>query len=224
MHYTRILPQLTALLWFTLVPAQAVLVPVAEDATATTNIRTGTPTVSAVAGRATTLAVSARETALVRFNLFDPSTVPATVSASNITMATLRLYVIGTKPGVLTVHSVTSAWTEDVGATTPAPTIDVTALATIPAESVAGKHVIVVDVTAAVKAALTSGNNDFGFAIQTATPGAKLRIGSKEGPGLGQPASLQIETTAGADGLDGSVTDGKSLILESGGTLTVNNG
>ncbi len=190
-----------ALLSLASVSAHALTVPVSQDAT-TTSINT----ITLGTGKGTTLSVNAKQSALVRFNVGDLTVVPASITPSNIKSATLRLYVSSIKPGDLTVHAITSDWTEKPS-TLPAaiPTISPTVLATIPSVSVLGKHFITVDVTAQVKAWLTTPATDFGLAIQTATATAKVFLGSKEGPGLGESATLDIEANL-AENASGNVS------------------
>lgn len=192
---------IVALLSLASVSAHALTVPVSQDAT-TTSINT----ITVGSGKGTTLSVNAKQSALVRFNVGDLTVVPASITPSNIKSATLRLYVSSIKPGDLTVHTITSDWAEKP-LTLPAaiPTISSTVLATIPSASVLGKHFITVDVTTQVKAWLTTPATDFGLAIQTATATAKVFLGSKEGPGLGESATLDIEANL-AENASGSVT------------------
>jgi hypothetical protein len=68
----------------------ALSVPVAEDTYSTT-----TNLLSAGTGAATGLAINAKQTAFLRFDLSKPNVVPAAI-----------------KPEFLTVHTVSSAWTE----------------------------------------------------------------------------------------------------------------
>ncbi len=180
---------IATLLSLTIRPASALTVSVAQDTSSTTaNI------ITPATGKATSLVVSAKQSAFVRFDLSDTTVVPAGITASNISSATLRLYVIGTTPLGLTVHTVTSDWTEKpLDSSDPIPTVNPTALATILGAEVIGKNFITVDVTAAVKAALSSGGNDFGFAVRTTSAVGKVLIASKEGPGIGAAAQLEIE-------------------------------
>lgn len=192
---------LAALSAFTILPAFALTVPVAEDASST--ITNGiTPT----SGKGTSLPVNAKQTAFIRFNIANLASVPATITPGNLTSATLRLYVSSAKPGDLTLHSVTSNWTEKpVGKSAPLPSIDPTVIATLPSASLLGKHFISVDVTTQVKAWLTTPATDFGFAIQTTDAKAKVSLGSKEGLGVGEPAVLDLEANL-AESATGAVT------------------
>lgn len=170
-------------------PAHGLTVSVAEDAAST-----ATNTITVAAGKGTSVAVNAKQTAFIRFNLSDPNVVPAAITPGNVTSATLQLYVIGsTKPADITVHAVNAAWTEKPAATVAAPGVNPTVLATIPKAQLLAKHYVTVDLTAALIAALGVGGNDFGFALQTSDPLARITFGSKEGPGTGYSAELEIE-------------------------------
>lgn len=180
------------------VPAFALTVPVAQDTSSTVLGK-----LSATSGKATSLSVNLKQTALVRFDLTDLDVVPPQFLPGNITSATLRLYVVGAKSaGPITIHAVTTNWQENVAvAPVDLPTIDPTVLATIDAADLVAKRCVTVDITPAVVAALNSGNI-FGFALQTTDPAAKIRLGSKEGTGIGEAPTLDIEAnlSAGAAG------------------------
>src|SRR4029434_5588511 len=98
--------------------ALALTVPVAEDTFAKKAPANGSPKLTAINGKAKTLTVKAGQAALVRFNLQDTTNVPAGIVPGNIVSATLRLYICAAKrPGDITVHPVTTSWTEDPGGT-----------------------------------------------------------------------------------------------------------
>ena len=193
--------------------ALALSVNVAEDASST-----ATHLITAATGKATSLPVNAKQTAFLRFALLDPTVVPPEINPTNITSATLRLYVVGTKPGDLTVHAVTAKWTElPLSKTgTAAPSISGATIDTILSAEVPGKHFITVDVTAAVKAAIT-GSTDYGFAIQTSGT-AKVLLGSKEGPGSGVAAQLEIEANL-SENASGNVTIPGTLAVSNAFTV-----
>jgi hypothetical protein len=170
-------------------------VPVAED-TYTNPTKTGT-SIAESSGGATSLPVNAKETALIQFDLENLDAVPATITALNLNSAILQLYVTSALPaGDLTVHAVTSPWSEHfTGKTEAAPTIDPTVLATIPGSEIGKKDFVTVDVTAALKSALTSGTFD-GFAIE-ASGTTKVALTSKEGPASGYAAQLNLDASNG---------------------------
>ena len=181
----------SALLAFTSLPATALIVPVAQD---TYSNKSGKLT--STAGSATSLAVNDKQVALLEFNLALLNVVPAAIYPANIQSALLQLYCVKTgTDAVLTVQAVTTPWSETFkGAPRPLPTISPTVLATIPASTLpaTGKGFVSVDITAAVVAALQSGTN-LNIAIVTATPGATVELGSKNGPSIGYGAQIDIE-------------------------------
>jgi len=205
-----------ALLGFTSHSALALTVPVAQDASSG---KTGLLT--SKAGKATTLSVTENETTLLEFDLSNLDVVPSAIDPTNIKSVILELYVISAKSaGDLTVHSVTMPWSESFAAKTePLPAIDPTVLATIPAAALPApnKGYVSVDITGPVVAALQSGSN-LSIAIETATPGAKVLLGSKDGPAAGYGAALDIEAgLAGTAGPVGPTGPANSLTI---GTVT----
>src|ERR1035437_4955558 len=94
----RFISSLTAAALFALAPglAHAFTVNVAEDASST-----AAHMITPATGKATSLPVNA-----------NPAVVPDAVALANLSSATLRLYVVGIKPGNLTVQSFTGNWTE----------------------------------------------------------------------------------------------------------------
>ena len=143
------------------------------------------------AGKATTLPVSSEYHALVRFKVGSFSD---TVDAANVRSARLIIYFCSiTKPGSFTLHKVTQNWSEKyAGRRIRPPNYDPAVVATVSAGVEMGKQFVVIDVTASVKGWLAAPESDFGFALIGAN-GAMARIGAKEGPGVGYPATLEIE-------------------------------
>jgi len=177
-------------------PVMALTVPVAED-TSSTPAHNLTP----ATGTAGSLAVNGTQTAFIRFDLGDPAFVPPAIQPGNVLSATLKLYVSRAAPaGDLTVHAITTDWSEKItGKSAQLPVVSPTVLATIHAADVVTKHFVAVDMTAAVKSALSANGNDFGFAIQAAAP-TKVLLGSKEGTGTGYAAELDIEANLAENG------------------------
>ena len=79
------------------------------------------------------------------------------------------------------------------------------------------KRFVSVDITSTVVAALESGS-DLNIAIVTSTPGAKVTLGSKDGPAAGYCAVLDIEE---GKRLAHALGDNKAIILSNHGLLTV---
>jgi hypothetical protein len=184
--------------------ARAVLLPVAEDTSSTSAGK-----INSTTGKATTLPVTSKEKA---FLIFDLSTLPASMNASNIASARLNLYVSSlTTAGDLSVHLVTNVWRENT-ANVPAPGYSSNVVGTIPAADLVAKTFIEVDVTSAVSNWLNGGSN-FGFAIATAT--GNVRLASKEGLGTGFPALLEIEMSVPVVQLNASQLTNGTLPLSS---------
>ena len=158
---------------------------------------------TAVTGKASTLAVSATRSAYVLFNL---QSLPADVLPAEITNARLRVYFPKvTKPGDIAIHTVSPVgplWGET--ATTLAPAVSGTPIATFPAAMVVGKKFVEVDVTATVQAWRTSPATNYGFAL-VASGVTNVLLGAKEGPGSGYPAELDIEITRAISPAPGSI-------------------
>jgi len=185
-----------ALLALTSNTALALTVAVAQDTSSGTD-----GLLTSKAGKATSLAVADDRTALLEFDLSNLDVVPATFDAGDVKSAILELYVIKAKPaGDLNVLAVTGTWNETFSAKTESlPAIDSTdVLATIPAAQLptTDKGFVSVDITGPVVAALESGT-DLNIAIETSTPGAKVTLGSKDGPAAGYSAVLDIEAGLG---------------------------
>jgi hypothetical protein len=195
-----------------LTSARAVLLPVAEDTSSTTAHK-----INATTGKTTTLSVTAKQQA---FLIFDLSTLPASLTVSNLTSARLNLYVSSlTTAGDLTVHLVTNEWQENI-ANANAPGISSAVVGTIPAADVVARTFIEVDVTSAVSNWFNGASN-FGLAIVTAT--GNVRLASKEGLGTGFPALLEIETSDAALLNVSQLTNGTLPLSSLPGVVVTNN-
>lgn len=174
----------------------AVSLPAFEDASTTPQGE-----ISTASGKAKSLAVSPSQQAFILFNLDE---LPPNYTADNITSARLRLYVGKfTKPGGLSVHLVTSAWTDTAAG--PAPTFVPAPMATVDVDGIREKGFILVDVTAAVLTWLDNPGTNFGLAVAAAgpEPTTQLKLGSREGPALGFPSELEVEIGSGTANLLG---------------------
>jgi HAMP domain-containing protein len=177
--------------------ALALTVPVAQN-----TYSTAAGKLTNTTGKAASLLVADNHTALLEFELTDTNVVPTIFSPADIESVTLELYVVKTSTdAVLTVHMVTSPWSETApGPPRSLPSIDSTVLATIPMTELppdATEGFVSVDITAAAVAALASGSN-LSLAIETATKGAKTMLGSKDGPAIGYDAQLDVEAGLGS--------------------------
>jgi len=181
-------------------PTFGMSVPVADDSSSSTK-----NTLTLAANIWPVLYVNEKQTAFVRFNWLDTNVLPATFTPADISSVTLRLFVASAvHPADLTVHVVNTTWNESTVGN--APQVSSSVVATIPAASVVAGHFVSVDVTEAVMAALQNGT-DYGFAIQTASPTAKIVITSKEDEAHGYPAELDIEGGVLAGLSDGTPTN-----------------
>ena len=177
---------------FPLVSTFGLSLPVSTDTF--TTIKAKVAVVTAASGKATTLTVTPTQDALV---FFDLNGLPPAFSAVNVIGARLRFYVAKvTKPGDLAIHRALDPWDEDKDG--PAPSTDANPIATVVAAKLASKRFVVVDVTPTVQAWLATPTSNHGLAIIAAgnTPTLKATLGAKEGPGIGQPAELEIEVNA----------------------------
>ncbi len=149
-------------------------------------------------GTLSNLYVSGTSTALLRFDL---GALPPAANATDVTRATLRLFVNRiTTPGVITVSAVGASWNE--GAVT-AQTLPVTGNAVeVFAVTDEGQYVTV-DVTSLVQAWLTTPAKNFGLALTAST--ADAVFDSKENDTTAHPAQLDVALSSGAAGPVGPV-------------------
>ncbi|MEI6712592.1 MAG: DNRLRE domain-containing protein [Verrucomicrobiota bacterium] len=181
---SRIALILSSLLFCT--HAQALTIPASDDTTAFNGRLT------TAAHRAKTLTVDATHTAFVGFDL---TGIP---QDATIRFARLRLFLpaIRAKGNGLTVHKVTSPWSEATASDWPsyaeAP------VASISTNAMGVMRFVSVDVTSVVQEWVQSGSLNAGLAIAAASMQpvkltASVTIPSKEGPEVGLPAQLEVE-------------------------------
>jgi Phage Tail Collar Domain/Collagen triple helix repeat (20 copies) len=136
---------------------------------------------------------------------FDLSSLPPGTTASQIGMATLKLYVnrINTL-GLVTVQPVTSAWSESAVTYATIPSLGSSIASFTPGNA---QQFIVVDVTALVQNWITAPSSDFGVALSSST--ADVVFDSKENDETSHVAHLDITVVSqgptGATGPQGSV-------------------
>ena len=203
------LPTLTLGLLLTLtgIRLEAITLPVLED----TSSRNGFVTKGM--GAAGNLSTVQNRPSFVRFDL---GTLTQT-SSTTINRARLILFVQKViKPGSVTLHAVTSDWSEFVQAATPRPTIDSEPLATIAVSSETNKQFVTVDVTTQVQEWLAAPETDFGFSMAS-DGAASIILGAKEGPGSGYPAVLEIEQIRTID--DHQIASGVNVSKLGDGTI-----
>ncbi len=156
---------------------------------------------TASAGKASTLAVSATRKGYVHFNL---DSLPQDSEIAEIVNARLRVYFpAAKKPGDIGIHTVAVGWNETVTALEPG--ISVMPVATFSSAEVAAKKFLEVDVTATVRAWRSTPATNFGFAF-VASGLTNVLIGAKEGSGSGYPCELEIEIQRSNAIADGSIT------------------
>lgn len=175
--------------------SRAADVPVAEDSSATTS------GVSSAAGKSKSVAVEATRAALLRFDL---ASLPAGYDAATLQSARLRVYVskVGSA-GDLTLHAITETWSETESG--PAPAVDAAPIAAVAGAEYHARTFLVVNVTETVRGWLADPASNFGLAVLAVDEGTKLAFASKEGPGTGPAAELEIEAAVppGAGNLPG---------------------
>lgn len=191
-----------ALAVFSNTPLRAETFPIFEDAagSATTNL------ITKAAGAAKTMAVSAKSTAFINFAVGSGQGDPTfNIDPATVTSARLIIFLPkGSKTGTLSIKNLTSAFTETIAtANIPAPTLGATLdtidLATIPLNG----DYYTSDITAQVKAWLTTPASEFGVAI-TSDGTASAILASKEGAGSGHPAVIEIEVNRGGGKVAGT--------------------
>ena len=179
--------------------AVALSLPVAED-----TFSTSRGTLTLANGKAATLLLNTNQAALLKFDL---SSIPPAFTPTNIASARLKIYIVNARaPGDLVASLITSDWTEAVLISTPMPSVDTTTIGSVPAGKVLGKHFVSFDVTAAVVAALDGIGPNFGFLLKDST--GQTHIASKEGPGQGPAAELEIEANLAQDGVGNGAFSG----------------
>ena len=170
-------------------PLRAVVVPILSDTVGA--VRLGATTLSKTSGAAKTLAISPKSTAFIRFATGDTGILPSEVGAARLTI----YFASVTKPGSVSFHNITEAFTESFPEKTkPAPAI---AAAFASVTAVKGQY-ITLDVTAEVITWLTTPTpGGFGIAV-TADGTTATVLASKEGAGSGHPAVLEIDLASSA--------------------------
>jgi hypothetical protein len=137
---------------------------------------------------------------------FDLTALPSGLTASNISKATIRLYLNGvTTAGTFDVYLVTGAWTESTITYNNAPTLGMKAASGIMI-SASKRYFIDVDVTPAVQAWLSfPPSPNYGIAL-VATPGSSISVSfdSKENTSTSHDPELSVEmVSAGPQGPQG---------------------
>lgn len=179
---------------------------------------TATPTKNF--GTATTLGVESSETTYIQFNL---SSIPAGYTSSDITQATLKLYVnTVTTAGSFNVDYVNGAWTESTITADNAPALGTTIAASVPLVTADKNQYILINVTEAVQAWLSGTAND-GIALVGNSP-VSATFDSKENTTTSHPAELDIVYAPGSGGgtITGITTSFSSGLMGGGTSGTLN--
>jgi hypothetical protein len=137
---------------------------------------------------------------------FDLATLPAGVTAGQVSHATLTVFVnrVNT-PGLVTLYPITSSWAESTATYNTPPTYGTVAAGSFTATT-AGQFVTV-DVTTQVQNWITNGNNN---GLELTSSAANILLDSKENDETGHAAKLDITITStgttgatGAQGIQG---------------------
>jgi hypothetical protein len=199
----------------------------AVTATLTGDSFTVSTSASANKGKTTTLQISGPpdsttvKTAYVKFDL---STLPPSVTAADISKATLTLFASSvTKDGSFDVQRVASAWTEATITTGSAPTLGVVEQSAVPVATTDKNQYKVIDVTNVVKAWRDGSLTNNGMAlVANAVDGLNAKFDSKESTAHSQVPRLEITLSASAGA--GTVTNvsAASPLSVTNGTTTPN--
>ncbi len=156
---------------------------------------------------------SASQTSYIQFDL---SSIPAGYTGSNVTKATLKLYVNAvTKAGSFNVDYINGTWAEATIDANNAPALGSTIAASVPLTTMDKNQYILIDVTSAVQAWLNGTAND-GIALVGNSP-LNASFDSKESTSTSHAAELDIVFASGNGGITGiNTASGSGLI--GGGT------
>ena len=165
-------------------------------------------------GAKTLLDVESTQTTFIQFDL---SAIPSGYTSTDITKASLKLYVNAvTTAGSFNVDYVNGTWAESTIDASNAPALGTTIAASIPLTSKDKNQYILVDVTAAVQAWLSGTAND-GIALVANSP-LNASFDSKESTSTSHSAELDIVFAAGSGGGITGITTAAGSGLIGGGT------
>ena len=198
--YPRLKPLSAAIILAGLSPfaAHAVIAPLSADSFTASNL----PTTNY--GTAPSLKVNSTSKAFFRFDL---SALPVTTLSSDVTKATIFVWVNGINTvGALEISPATSAWTESGLTYNTLPGLGLPEATVIPINQVGGY--IAVDITAQVKSWVTTapgGNYGLVIDVDQGSPTTSILIDSKENTLTGHAAFIDIALAgAGAAGPTGA--------------------
>ena len=183
-------------------------IPISEDSSSST-VRT----IAKIAGRSSSIPVSPTRNGLIRFDVSHSGGIK---SAENIKHARLTLYCCNVATaGTVTINRITQDWSELFAMGKEAiPRFARNPIASIDLDSRSYKQFIVVDITEIVKDWYANSSSDYGVALVSGTGAPRATFGAKEGPGVGYPASLEIEIEEIRAGSVNSPQLSPNLILE----------
>jgi hypothetical protein len=164
------------------------------------------------------LNVESSQTTYIQFDL---SAIPAGYTGSNITKASLKLYVNTVpKGGNFNVDYVNGTWMESTITASLAPALGTTIQASVPLTTADKNQYIIVDITAAVQAWLNGTAND-GIALVGNSP-VDATFDSKESTTTSHPPELDIVFAGGSSGITGITTAAGSGLIGGGTSGTLN--
>ncbi|MGA2961835.1 MAG: DNRLRE domain-containing protein [Candidatus Korobacteraceae bacterium] len=146
-------------------------------------------------GSAPNLAVGSGQSSLIQFDL---SVLPAGLTASQISKASLRLFVNDViTSGGIDVSPVTSAWSESAVTYNTAPTVGAPVVSNVPVSTT--NTFLVIDITSTVQQWITSPAQNFGVEITNAAaqPSTTVLFDSKESTLTSHEPELEIELAQG---------------------------
>src|SRR5580700_7006402 len=169
-------------------------------------------------GASKLLDVESSQTTYIQFDL---SAIPAGYTGSNITKASLKLYVNTVpKGGNFNVDYVNGTWMESTITASLAPALGTTIQASVPLTTADKNQYIIVDITAAVQAWLNGTAND-GIALVGNSP-VNATFDSKESTTTSHPPELDIVFAGGSGGITGINTAAGSGLIGGGTSGTLN--
>lgn len=166
----------------------AAVIPVSEDTYVPVN-----NVINKTVGKAATLRIAQGKAALLRFDIAGFS---GLIPTSTVSSARLVFQVSAVaQPGNLTLHRITTEWSESPAGNRTPPAYDGEVLTLVPSNRVVQDQFLMLDVTDQVKEWLASPGTDFGLAL-VGVGNANCQIASKEGPTNGHAAWIEIESQA----------------------------
>ena len=162
-------------------------IPVEADSFSGSNL-----TITNSYGKSGVLYTNAKSDSFIRF---DVSNFKDVINSSNVGNVRLLIQINKVfKSGSISIHEITSDWTEYPASKVTSPSIDVEALADIQVGLNDSHRFIEVDLTGLVRKWLETNNSDFGIALKSDGE-ASATIPSKEGAKFGTAAYLEIDIT-----------------------------